>query len=132
MNDKTQLKKYIDECKYSQAIEIIHKLQDEQNKSFEVADRLFKNRLYERSFEILNELFNCDHVKAIELLAYSYHLGVGVEQNLERAFELYLLGADLNSDICIDAVSRCYKYGIGTSRDNKLSEAYTSKLKITH
>lgn len=60
-------------------------------------------------------------------LAVSYETPKGVASNLEKAFELYVRAALHGDNQSFHEVGRCYYYGIGTLRNERLAEIWLEK-----
>lgn len=57
-------------------------------------------------------------------LAICYEKGVGVGEDKEQAFKLYLKAALLGDNQSIYEVGRCYYYGLGVTEDKDLSDVW--------
>lgn len=68
-------------------------------------------------------------VQAIFEVAKAYYIGDGVEENNEKAFELFskVIALDPNFPDVYSRIGRCYEKGWGTAQDlKKAVDAYTT------
>jgi len=62
------------------------------------------------------------------ILAHLYQQGLGTEQDLQKAFELYLIGATLGDEIAMKQVAYCYDFGKGVKVNHSESFKWFKKL----
>jgi TPR repeat protein len=82
---------------------------------------------FTRGFELLQMSIDWDPSKeAYFNIAYSYEAGKGVDKDLKKAFQYYLLAALYGDKQAKREVGRCLYYGIGIAKNKELG------LKITN
>jgi len=68
-----------------------------------------------------------DYHWAPTLLGRCYFYGYGPEQNFNRAFELYLIAANLGNSVAMRFVGYCYKFGKGVEQNHEKASEYFLK-----
>ncbi len=91
--------------------------------------------LFERGDHIEASKYLLDAVKnndydACYLLATSYLRGLGVSINVQKAMELYEIGADHDNIKCMHALAMHYQKGIGVKQDLEKSQTLLERIKI--
>lgn len=62
------------------------------------------------------------HAMAAHEAGSLYEHGDGIPQNLSLAYECYQMSAYLGANVALHALSRCYFKGLGTQKNEELSE----------
>ncbi|GBB97802.1 hypothetical protein RclHR1_03070018 [Rhizophagus clarus] len=94
-----------------------------ENSSFKIGKQEVLNYFNNQNIilqEINNLLLsNQNNSNYIFLLGKFNHLGIGIDIDKKKAFELYQKAADLGNASGINSLGYCYFYGIGTDIDKK-------------
>jgi len=100
----------------------------EFNNSDSVTDYKLSFLCYQKAAELSdNDSYSCFR------LGDCYENGIGIEKNLEKAFEYYSIAAKAEEPYFIIKLAECYKNGIGTPVDEKRALELNEKAKqISH
>ncbi|RHZ89389.1 hypothetical protein Glove_15g15 [Diversispora epigaea] len=67
----------------------------------------------------LRKLYNINKEISTISLADMYLDGRGVEQNVKKAFQIYIKLADKGSHIALNTIGYCYRYGLGVEKNDE-------------
>ena len=101
-------------------INIVKNTEIEDDYLFEIIWELEKFEKIEANYlriELLNSFCKKNDAYAYSSLATIYKEGKIINQDDQKAFELYLKGAELGSDTYYSEIGLCYLYGEGTNID---------------
>lgn len=83
---------------------------------------------YKRAFSLLKDAVEGGNENGFTLykdalldIAICYELGNGVDKDLHKAFQYYILAAFSGETQALEEISRCLYYGIGVPKDEKFS-----------
>lgn len=85
----------------------------------EIADPAEGDTLKREGIKVLRHAANQDDVDALIDLALCYRLGIGVEQDAKKAFELLCKAAEKGSTCAMIGIGACYMEGEGVEQDAK-------------
>ena len=81
----------------------------------------------ELAVKLLTRARDMCHVEATYNLGICYHYGYGTDEDLAKAYELYLEAANGGYGKGMELVGRFYNRGIYVKRDRKLAEYWLQK-----
>lgn len=85
------------------------------------------NNNFERAVTLIQEAANEEHVSSLTTLGYFYDYGVGVRQDQEKAFSLYMQSALLGYAVGECNVGKCYDTGLGCEKNQVQAFAWNLK-----
>jgi|ERR1711934_27195 len=77
------------------------------------------NNDYTKAAEWFTKAANAGYGPGLDGMGFLHQMGLGVQRNTDRAFELYQLAADAEDEQGMFHVGACYSKGIGVKADQK-------------
>lgn len=84
---------------------------------FELANYYQDKNNYIKAFSYLTRIVNTSNPSYLRKIGYFFEKGLGVEANVEKAFEFYLKSARLGDYISQYNIAICYLKGVGIEKD---------------
>ncbi|GBB94540.1 hypothetical protein RclHR1_23780001 [Rhizophagus clarus] len=105
-------------------VDLSNKIKDDEKEKQNILNYLDNNNV--TSQEIYNWILNDqNNSNSIVLLGDFNYLGIGINADKRKAFELYQKAANLGNAFGLISLGYCYQYGIGTSiNKSKVFESY--------
>lgn len=101
--------------------------QQTDDEMYELANKYYKAKEYNKAVPILNELVKKNHAKALNILGNCYKNGYGVIKNMKKAVDCYQKCANMELPQAQFNLARCYYLGKGVAKDKTKGDLLKEK-----